>query len=91
MLAMIMQGVENKPDNVIMLCINPWCVYILNIEYNIGLNSQYIVEKKEDAEKGRWSIARQSPCEETKQTEAENKRLRGYKTVNHKVKIRTQK
>lgn len=53
MLAMIMQGVENKPDNVIMLCINPWCVYILNIEYNIGLNSQYVVEKKEAAEKGR--------------------------------------
>lgn len=91
MLVVIMEGVENKPENLIMLCINPQCVYILNIEYNIGLNSQYVVEKKEAAEKGRWSIVRQYPCEETKQTEAENKRLRGYKAVNYKIKIRTQK
>lgn len=52
MLGMIMKGVENKPENLIMLCINPWCVYILNIEYNFGLKSQRIVERKEAAEKG---------------------------------------
>lgn len=37
MLGMIMKGVENKPENLIMLCINPWCAYILNIEYNLVL------------------------------------------------------
>lgn len=49
---MIMKGVENKPENLIMLCVNPWCAYILNIECTFGLNSQYIVERKESAEKG---------------------------------------
>lgn len=47
-----MKGVENKPENLIMLCINPWCVYILNTEYNFVLSSQYIAERKEAAEKG---------------------------------------
>ena len=52
MLRMIRKGVENKPENLVMLCINPWCVYILNIECNFGLNSQYMVEREESAEKG---------------------------------------
>lgn len=52
MLGTIMKGVKNKPENFITPCINPWCVYILNIEYNFGLKSLYILERKEAAEKG---------------------------------------
>lgn len=91
MLGTIMKGVENKPENLIMLCINPWCVYIFNIEYNLvlTLNSR----KKRSCREGkwRWSTAQVSPCEEIKQAGAEKKCLRGYKSVDHKIKVRTQK
>lgn len=50
MLGVIRERLENRLENLIMLCINPCCVQILNIAYNFGCNSCYLVERKEDAE-----------------------------------------
>lgn len=50
MLGVIRERLENRLENLIMLCINPCCVQILNIAYNFGRNSCYLVERKEDAE-----------------------------------------
>lgn len=49
MLGVIRKGLWNRPENLIMLCINPCCVHILNIADNFGGNSRYLVERKEDA------------------------------------------
>lgn len=52
LLRIIRKGIENKPENLNMLGINPQRVYILNIAYKVGLNSPYIAERKKTAENG---------------------------------------
>lgn len=48
LLGMIRKRVENKPENLNMLCINPQCVYILNIAFKVGPNSpSFFIQKKE--------------------------------------------
>lgn len=50
MLGVIRKGLEDRPENLIILCINPCCVDILNIAYNFGHNSRYLVDRKENAD-----------------------------------------
>lgn len=88
LLGMIRKGVENKPENLNMLCINPQCVYILNIAFKVGPNSpSFFIQKKEKKlQKMELRMIRSSsqfPYEEIKQVCLEEKYVK--KTVNYKI------